>query len=107
MNKFKPTNIRRNTIEGEVLEWALEGAKSYWCTKEEAKIRGGKTYSSLYKRGAKQYHIINSEEVIEYIIYRLDEQLPSMRGAATNEGKMMSELRAAERAVNKLKEVVA
>ena len=99
MSKFKSTNVKRNTIEGEVLYWALEGGLDYWCSEMESEIREGKCYDKIYKRGAKKYHIINSNEVIEDMIYRLDEMLPNM------EETPQSEIRACKRVIKKLKEI--
>lgn len=106
MPKFKSTYVKRNTIEEKVLRWALEGAKDYWCSKVEAHARDGKVYDKLYKRGAKEIHIINSEEVIEDIIYRLNEMLPDMVDSAIDEKKAKSEQRAGKRVVKKLNKLL-
>ena len=99
MDEFLPTNIKRNTIEGDVLEWAFGGAYDFWTSKEEARIREGKVYNEIYKKKDKEYHIVDSQEVINDIIYRLDEMLPNMEEAP------QSEIRACKRVVKKLESI--
>ena len=99
MTEFKSTNVKRDTIEGEVLEWAFNGAEDHWCSEEEARIRDGKCYNNIYKKGVKEYHIINSNKVIEDVIYRLDEMLPNMEEAP------QSEIKACKRVVKKLESI--
>ena len=100
MSRFKAISVKSGTIEGDVLKWALNGAKDYWTEESESKIRNGKCYDKIHEQHNKEYYIINSDEIIEDIIYRLDVQLPEIEDAPKYE------IRAGKRVVIKLKEVI-
>jgi hypothetical protein len=95
------TEIKKGTKEGEILNWALTAAEDYWCSEEGANLRGDKPYPVIYYI-EKYYFIIPALEVIEDVIYRLDDQLSDMaRGEGTTE-EVKSSLNAARRAVKKI-----
>ena len=99
MTEFISTNVKIDTIEGDVLKWAFGGAYDFWTSEEEARIREGKVYDEIYKEEGKEYHIVDSQKVIDDIIYRLDEMLPEMEEAP------QSEIRACKRVVKKLENI--
>jgi|SRR5690554_4765825 len=102
---FINTKVKENTLEGEILQWALAAADDYFCTETEANIRDGKKYDKIYHTDKYGFNILAVEEIINDIIYRLDEQLPQMTDSAIKYEIPERHLAAARRVVDKLETI--
>jgi hypothetical protein len=95
------TKVKKGTKEGEILDWALTAAENYWCSEEATNLIDGFIYPRIYYID-KYYFITPALEVIEDVIYRLDDQLSDMARGEGMTKEVRSSLNAAERTIKKL-----
>ena len=96
------TQVRAGTLEEEVFNWARYACKDHF----EADLEWShEKVEKMFKKDSQGWHIIKDEDVIDDMIYRLEEQLPAMQDSAVDIIKARKDLQAGKRVANKLKEI--
>ena len=96
LKPFLNTNIKVETLEADVFEWAGYGSQDHFDEMgEEAEV---------FKIIDGNYYINKKQKIVEDILYRLEEQVIDMH-FADYEKENEKYARAANRVVKKLKEV--
>ena len=91
--EFVNINVKTNTIESDVLEWCCYGVIDYLEELKEDK--------KVFKVIDNKYHINKDEQIIDDILYRLEEQLSTMYFDHKENNKKYK--RASERVIKKIK----